>query len=150
VLRGMPQVDAAQDYLGGREVRPPMSDVLAKAAVPCFTGVSMTLNVKTGSPVDVPAVQAAVAAAVNALGFSGGVAASLIAQVVHDAVGPALVSITGTGLTGRVRRPDGTSVYLADPSHLVAPDDPANMVTAQTVAFLLGATDVAITLLPVA
>ena len=150
VLRTMPSVDAIQDYLGGREVRPPMSDVLARAAVPCYTGVSMTLNIRAGTPVSVSDVQAAVAAAVNGLGFAGSVAASFISQVVHDLVGPGLVSITGFGLTGRLRRPDGAIVYLSGTASLDAPNDPGHMVSARTVAFLLDAQDVAVTVLPVA
>lgn len=150
VLRTMPQIAAVQDYLGQRSVRPTMGDVLVRAAVPCFMTVSLTLNVLSGTVVNVAAAQAAVASAVNALGFSGSVPASAISQVLHNLLGASLVSVTSILMNGTLRRLDGTNIVLADPVNLAIVSDPANLVTNHTVAFLLNATDVTITVNSVA
>jgi hypothetical protein len=150
ICRTMPLIGQVQDFLGQRPNRPPMGDVLVRAAVPCYTTVSLTLNVLTGTVVSVPAVAAAIAAAVNATGFVGSVAGSLIFQVVHNLLGAGLVSVSNLSLTGRIRRPDGVSLYLNGTTSLAFVDDPAHMTTAQTVAFLLNLADVSVTVVNVA
>lgn len=149
VLKVMPQIDAINDYLAQRTVRPPMGDVLAKAVIPCFTTVSLTINVPIGVTVNIPNMQASIANAVNTMGFTGELSASLISQTVHNAI-PSTISVTGVTLNGRIRRPDLGTVLLTDPAggitngYIAVTSDPTNMTTSRTVAFLLNAADVTI------
>src|SRR3954463_16085032 len=79
-------LDVAQDYLGTAEARPPGGDALVKGPVPCFLTISFTAQVRQGLQApSVPALQRAVAAFVNGLGFPGRLSASAISQVVHNA-----------------------------------------------------------------
>jgi hypothetical protein len=149
IFRTMPQVAAIQDFLGQRNNRPPMGDILVKAAVPCFMTASMTLNILTGTTVDVAALQNALAVAVNTAGFIGSIAASMLSQVLHNALGAALVSITGISLAGRIRKPDGTNVSISSSTNLSFSNDNSTMTTNRTVIFLLNATDVTLTIVNV-
>jgi hypothetical protein len=150
IFRTMPQVDQFQDFLGGRTVRPTMGDVLVKGAVPCFTSISMTVNVQQGTTVNATTVANAVAQAVNLMGFTGKVSASLISQTLHNLIGTNLVSVMGISMLGRIRRPDGTNVYISDSTSLGFVDDPAHMTTSRTVAFFVNPVDVAVNVVVVA
>jgi hypothetical protein len=95
--------------------------------------------------VNVAAVQNAVAAAVNAINFTGSLPASLVSQTVHNLLGNSVISITAVTLAGRIRRTDGVMVTISDPVNLVCPNDPSHLATARTIAFLLQAADVTVT-----
>lgn len=145
VFRFLQDVGDIQTWLGNRDRRPPLGDVLVKAAIPCFTVVGFSVSVRSGTTVDTAAVRAAVAAAVNNLGFSGQLAASTISQAVYSAIGSGVNSVGGFSLTGRIRRLDGSIASLSDPAVITIPDDPANGVTSRTVVFFLEPTDVLVT-----
>jgi hypothetical protein len=145
LLKAMPEIDVAQDYLGQLNNRPPMSDALVRGVVPCFTTVAFTLTVSKGTTVSVPAVQNAVADAVNAINFTGALPASLVTQAVHNLLGASVISITTITLAGRIRRTDGVMIPISDPVNLACPNDPAHLATGRTVAFLLQAADVTVT-----
>jgi hypothetical protein len=149
VMSLMPQIDTIQAFLGLRTNRPPMGDVLVRGAVPCFTGVSLTLNVISASTLTVAAVQAALASAVNSQGFVGSLAASFINQVLHNLAGTSLVSVSGLSMTGRIRRPDGVNVFVNSSTVLSVPSSPQVMSTANTVLFLLSPSNVAVNLVTV-
>ena len=149
ICRTMPLIGAIQDFLGLRVNRPPMGDVYVKAAVPCFTTISLTLNVQSGTVVPVAAVAAALASAVNGLGFAGTIAGSLISQVAHNTVGAGLVSVSNLLMTGVIRGPDGSTTSISSSVSLTFTNNPAIMTTTQTVAFLLNPANVAITVVNV-
>lgn len=147
VMRVMPLVGEAQDFLNERTQRPPAGDALVKAPVPCFTVVSFTVNydASTATP-STTAIQNAVASAVNNMGFTGTMASSLISQTLHDLL-TNLVSVTSISMSGTIRRPDATNVAVGPSSQqLLVPSDPANLVTGRTVAFFLRPNDVTATL----
>jgi hypothetical protein len=149
VLRIMPLIADLQDFWTDVNRRPPAGDILIKAAVPCFVSVAVTLNVRRGTTVDTAAVQAAVAVAINALSFTGSLPASLLNQTLHNLLGAALLSTAGMTLNGRLLRPDGTTASLTSATVLTVPDEPDNMVTGKTVAFLTEDAAVGITVVPV-
>lgn len=145
VARVMPLIAPMQDFVNGRDVRPPMGDVLVKAPIPCFCTASFTLNVATGNVVDTDKVRNDVATAVNALGFTGQLASSFIDQTLHQTV-HGLVTVSAMSLAGTIRRPDGTSVVLGPSSvSLVVPNSPAFMTTGRTVVFFLKPEDITVT-----
>ena len=148
-LSAMPLVADLQGYLGGRGVRDPGGDVLVRAPVPCFLTVSATVMLRPGSAAPtaatLTAARVAVAAAANSLGFAG----ALYASTLVAALTPYLPAGAGLGpidMRGRIRRPDGGTTYLGDPrrNSLQVPSDPAGLVTARTVVFILDPADVAI------
>lgn len=145
-LRAVPLLADAQDYLGQPQARPPAGDVLVRAPVPCFLKVSFTAAVRRGqTPPAASSLQQAVAAFVNGLGFPGGLTASAVSQVIHNAA-PAVSGLTLMSLQGRIRQPDGTMVNITSGDSLTVPDTPAVGVTAQTVSFFLDPDDVTVTL----
>lgn len=143
VIRRMPSVVGIQDLLRQRSVASPGGDILVKGAVPCFVGVSLTVNMPAGE--ELPAeddVAAVVASYVGSLGFTQKLTASQIAKKIHDAYPTA--SVSDVALTGRIRKPGGVSYALSSTNALVIPDDPTNMVTYRTTAFLLSPTNVSV------
>lgn len=148
-LKTMPLLAAAQDYLGQPQARPPGGDVLVKGPVPCFLTVTFTANVRRGQAAPtMAALQRAVADFVNGLGFPGQLTGSAIAQVVHNAA-PAVSGLTLMDLLGRVRKPDGTMIFMHSGDSLTVPDLPDDGVTARTVSFFLDPNDVGVTLVTV-
>lgn len=145
VIRVMPLLADIQDFLMNREVRPTMSDVLVKAPLPVFTTASFTMNMLAGAPtVDTALVATTVANAINALGFTGELAGSLIGQVLHQTF-PGLLSVTSMVLTGRLRQPDGTETVLGPSTGLTIASDPANMIGEKTTVFFLAPSDITVT-----
>ena len=135
MVRRMPLIGDLQDFWNMRENRPPLGDILVKAAVPCFVSVSMTMNMPSGVTVVAADVQAAVSQAINGLSFTASLAASYISKVVHNLV-PDLLTISGMNISGRIRQPNGTAVYLNSSSAIDIPNDPDNLVTEDTVIFV--------------
>ena len=149
VVRVMPLVGEIQDFLNGRTQRPPMCDVLVRAAVPCFTTVIFTVNYKKNTPApSVADIRTAVSSAVNNMGFVGELPRSLIDQVLHDMLDN-LVSVVNYTISGTIRRPDGVNVFITDTQKLVIPTDPVNTVTGRTTLFFLQPTDVTVILVAV-
>lgn len=149
IVRVMPLVGEIQDFLNGREQRPPMCDVLVRAAVPCFTEVEFTVNYKKNTPApSIPDIQTAVAQAVNTMGFVGELPRSLIDQVLHDLLDN-LVSVVNYTLDGTIRQPDGVNVFITDTQKLIIPNNPVNQVTGRTTLFFLRPGDITVTLVAV-
>lgn len=142
---GQPSVAACQAAALDRATAVAGSDVLVRAAVPCFVSVSLRAHAKDAAAVDPAAVASAVADAVNASGFAGTLYASDLLAAARSALGGAGVS--GVDLFGRVRRPDGTDAYVRSPEALEAPDEPSRCVSPRTVAFYCDPADVAVTVL---
>lgn len=141
----MPQVGDIQARVGSRDVRPYGGDVLVKAPVPCFLTVNFTVLKRTGqADPDVASIREAVARVANTLGFVGALYASQVQDVIHAYLTDGQ-SVSAIDMHGRIRYPDGTTVYLRDSEVVEVPDDPANMVTPRTVQFLCTPEDVGVT-----
>ena len=143
-LLTMPQLADLQDFCGGRTTRPRACDVLVRAAIPCFTTVSFDIHVKTGDETpDTAAIAAAIASAVNQLGFTGQLHASRIADIAHNF----LTSRQATGrieMFGRIRAPSGKLLYTRGTDILTIPDSTSEMVSGNTAIFVLDPQDIAI------
>jgi hypothetical protein len=147
--KGMPLIAEMQDLISAREHRPRGTDVLVRAAVPCFTKISFEIR-KSASEADpdIAAIREAVSMAVAATGFSGQLHASNISNVVHKYLSgkQALGSID---MFGRIRRPDGTTTFVRNNTILQLPAEYEKLVTGRTTAFLTAPEDVSVSIVAV-
>lgn len=145
----MPGIDELQESLVSRSVASPATDVLVKAAVPCITTVDMEIQRRASDPeVRTEIIKEAVAAAVNATGFSGQLSTTTVLSV----VGPYLegaMAVMEVGLLGQILCPDGTIEVLPAASHLHIPTNPIKGMSPRTVAFFLDPDDVRIRIVTV-
>ena len=143
-LVGMPLIGDIQTLINSHDVRCKPADVVVKAPTPCFVQVNFTIYRKAGDvDPDLAAIRTAVAAVVNDTGFIGRLYASQIIKVVQNYLTND-ASVGKMDLFGRIRRPDGATVYLRDSDVLQVSDDPQNMTTANTVAFFAEPADIGI------
>ena len=143
---GMPIIADLQDFLTTRDNRPRGTDILVKAAVPCFTKISFQIRTETNdsfTAAEITAIKQSVVAAVSTVGFSGQLHASIIDSAVHKYLS-GRQAVSKIDMFGRIRRPDGLTVYVRDPAMLTIPNDPARLITGRTTAFLVGADDVSV------
>jgi len=141
---GLPLIAAIQDYLAARDVRSRLADVLARAAVPCFTKISFEIRqAANAADLDPAPIKAAIAAAIRKIGFTGQLHSSVISAAVHPFL-PGNAAVSAIDMFGRIRRPDGTTQYLRDNILLQVPDDPNRQVTGRTTVFLVGEDDISI------
>jgi hypothetical protein len=143
----MPLIAELQDFCNGEDHRPKPCDVVVRAAVPCFTSVSLLVRKDATDPSpDVAAMADAIAAAVNAAGFCGRLHASTLSDIAHNYLVDRQ-AISRVAMNGRIRRADGEMIYISDPTELEIPDDPGLMLSKDTVVFILDPSDVAISVI---
>lgn len=131
----VPLIGDVQAHVSSRDVRPYGGDCLVKAPVPCFTTINLVVYKKTGQDdPDLDAMKSAIAELVNTLGFAGALYGSQVHDVVHSYLRDGQTA-SAVDMHGRIRYPDGSTVYVRDGEVLQIPDDPANMVTPKTVQF---------------
>lgn len=141
---GLPLIDDVQDFISDRDVRPRATDVLVKAAVPCFTKLSFTIRAEsTNAVIDTAAIKLALVEEIKKLGFSGQLHSSYVNGVVHRFLS-GRQAVSAVDMFGRIRRPDGTTQFVRDNTLLEIPDDPTRMVTGRTTVFLVGPDDISI------
>lgn len=136
-ILAMPLIQSLQDFCGGADVRNLASDIAVKAAVPCFLTINFDIRkaVETPDP-DVTAIRSDLATAVNNLGFPGQLHASLVADIAHNYLTDRQ-AIGRVDMHGVIRRPSGDTQLIRATDILTIPDDPGNLVTGNTVAFIL-------------
>jgi hypothetical protein len=166
-VTAMPLVKDLQLALGDRSRR--SCDVLVKAPIPCFVSLSFTVTKRNGeADPPVSRVQNDLARYVNGLGFPGALNASSLSHVVSGNLA-STQSVGVITMTGRLLRPgDITDTDLTSESSetstnsseglptieeklsstivLTVPTEPDYLVSANTVAFILDPSDVAITI----
>jgi hypothetical protein len=148
-VKAMPLVKEVQEFLGERSVRAPAGDVLVKAAIPCFVSLSFTVQQRrTSATVDTDAIKTALAAYVNNESFAGKLYASALSRVV-DLLLPDSTDASAIDMLGRIRRPDGTNVFLRSFELLTVPDDTDQFTSGRTTCFFLEKTDIAISVVNV-
>lgn len=142
VVRAMPKIADAQEFFNRRDVRPPQCDVLVRAPVPCFLGLTFNITKRATAPSpDVDSIRQDLARTVNRLGFPGQLAASQLADVVYDALGEGM-TIGNIDMHGRLRLPDGDFIRLRGHEALTVPQRAALFTSGRTVAFMLDPADV--------
>ena len=130
-----PLIREIQDLVSSRDIRSYAADALIKAPVPCFVQVTLTINKTAGdADPDLDGIRNSIVNVINQTDFCGRLDGSRIINAVHNFLIDNL-SVTDLDLFGRIRRPDGTLQYLRDHDSLVIEDQPAKMVTANTVQF---------------
>lgn len=145
VLRAIPGVDEVQKKCTSRDLRPAAYDVLIKAPVPCWAGVSATVWLAKDSPLpDEAAVRREIAAAVNRINFSDRIPISTVVSAAQKAVQTGLRGVSNIILQGRIRRPDGTIWTQTSQSELIFPDEPQKMVWKNTISVFCRPEDVAV------
>lgn len=145
VVSVMPLVAELQDFLADRGNRPAACDVLAKAPVPCFLELNLTVYKRAGQDdPDLGALRTDLADYVNRRGFAGRLSAGALAAVAHGRILDGQ-TVSAIDMFGRIVRPDGQTVYVRSDETLLIPDQPDKMVTARTTVFLLDPANVGVT-----
>ena len=138
----LPLIAELQTYVSQRDVR--LGDTLIKAPVPCFVQVHCTIYRKADIPdPDLPAIQAAVADAINGTGFIGRLYSSQLTDVICSYL-PNTMRLGAVDMLGRLRYPSEVQAYLRDGIVLQVPELPGQLVTANTVQFLAEPSDIVI------
>jgi len=143
VVQGMPWIKDGQDYVDTTEVRNVANDCLVRAAIPCFVRLAVTAYL----PVDAKDlverdIATAIMAKVNSSGFTGRLAASPLAQVIHEHL-PAGASLSLIDLLGTIRNTDGTQTVLHSTEALEIPTN--GDTSARTAVFIIAENDIVIT-----
>lgn len=143
-VEAMPLVSELQAYLGDRDVGSPLGDVLVRAAVPCYLSLSCTVQRRRGDvTVDTTSIANALAAYVNATGFTGRLYASDLLGIITPLL-PSNTSVGALDMFGRILQPNQAWAYVRSSELLILPDNASNGVTARTTVFFLDPADVAI------
>ena len=146
----MPLLADIQTLVGGRAYRSAAGDILVKAPIPCFLSLSFTIQLKQGQATpDTGEIKTQLARTVNRYGFTGRLPASLLSDVIHNHLED-VAAVSSVDMFGRIRRPDLTYKYIRDTETLIVPDEPENMLSGRTVAFLLDPNDIAVSVATVA
>lgn len=143
-VRVMPLIAELQEFCNRADIRNLSADVLVKAAIPCTLTINLEIQVgaETASP-DLSEIKAAITSAVNNLGFTGQLHASLIHDVVHGYL-QRRQAVGSIDLHGRIRRPSGQIHTIRAKDVLRVPDDPGNLVTGNTTIFILDVSNIGI------
>jgi hypothetical protein len=142
----LPLIAELNDFMTTRDNRPRGTDILIKAAVPCFTKIAFQIRTEandTFTAATIAEIKQAVVDAVSTVGFAGQLHASIIDSAVHKYLS-GRQAVSKIDMLGRIRRPDGSTVYVRDPAVLAIPNDPARLVTGRTTVFLVGVDDVSV------
>ncbi|NDD52790.1 hypothetical protein EBZ39_02750 [bacterium] len=148
-LRAMPLIGEISDYMTSRDNRPRGTDVLVKAAVPCFTQIGFQILVDAGDTISdsvIASIKKEIVEAIGAVGFSGQLHASIIDSAAHKYLTGRQV-ISKIDMFGKILRPDGSYEYVRDANKLIVPNDPERLVTGRTTVFLTGEDDISISVI---
>jgi hypothetical protein len=156
MLRGLPQIDALQTFLGDRDRIDPAGDMLVRSAVPCDVSLTVLLfRPAASSEPDFAALAVQLASRVNGSGeFSGRLAVASLIPILASGIPAGWqvgdVSVSGIILRPEVRRSSTTSstTFLRPGSSLLVPDDPGRGVSPRTVCFFLDPQSVTFTVRP--
>lgn len=139
-----PSIKELQDYMSGRDVRSYGADALIKAPIPCFVQISCVINKSAGDvDPDIDGIKTTIVSLVNNTGFIGRLDGSRVLDAIHGYIQND-VSVTDLDMLGRILKPDGTTAWLHDSSSIVVTDSSAEMVTAKTVQFFTGVSDISV------
>lgn len=141
----MPYVAEVQDFFADRDRRSRTTDVLVRAAIPCFTSVSFQIRKDANDlDPDLNAIKKAVSDKISEIGFTGQLHVSHITATVQQLL-TGKQAVSAVDMFGRIRRPDGEYTYIRDNTLLQIPNNPQSLITGRTTAFLTRPEDVSIT-----
>lgn len=136
-FRVMPLIAELQSFCLQSGLRNLMADTAVKAAIPCFLSINFDIQQSaTSTTPDVDAIKNALADEINALGFPGQIHASFVSDVVHNFLQDRQ-ALGRIEMHGRIRRPNGQNQIIRAIDVLRIPNDPGNLVTGSTTAFIL-------------
>ena len=142
----LPLIDQIQDFMSNRDHRSISADLLVKAPIPVFVQLTLTIyKAYTQANPNIANIQTALASTVNNADFTGTLYASQLQDIVYGYLTSGMRT-GGIEMLGRLRYPDGTTMYVTGDDVLTVPDVPEKMVTASTCQFFLDPTDVAVTI----
>ena len=144
-LRYQKNLPDLQIFLGGKGVRPSSSDILIKAAVPFDVAISITIdNRNKDYTVLTDTIRDNIYNYVSNLGFGASLYESNIIAVIQNTLTNDQ-SIHSIDLRGRIIYPSGRIRFINGKTRLDIPDEPASMVTPNTVCYFLDKADIEIT-----
>ncbi len=142
--RAMPLIGSIQDFVSSRDIRSVASDVVVKAAIPCFTTINFkVLKTANEADPDFAAIKKEIVSAISGIGFGGSLNASVIAAAAHKYL-TGNQSISRIDMFGKILRPDGKVAYVRDFSKIEIPNDPERFVSPKTAVFLTDVDDIVI------
>lgn len=145
-IASMPLIGDLSDFLTDRDVRSRTTDVLTRAAIPCFTKISFQISTELSTPISaetIAAIKKEIVDAIGKIGFSGQLHASIVTNAAHKHL-TGRQAINDLDMFGRIRRPDGSMTYIRSGVLLTIPNEVDKLVTARTTAFLVGEKDIEI------
>jgi hypothetical protein len=143
-LRYLDGIDELQEQMHRRDVTSATSDILVKAAVPCFTAVEIEVQRKPHDPqVNADVIKEAVATAINHTGFTGHLSVTSLLGIISTHLAHGLV-MRDIKLSGKIRYPDGRIETLPSGSLLTIPNEPTRLVSPRTTTFFQDPADVTV------
>ena len=130
----MPDIELCAG-ISADSTRPAGTDLLVKAAVPCFVNVDISIRMPSGVPQpDVLVIQTAVATAIQVLPFG---TTQLTSFVVHKAVASVLSlgEVLSVQFSGGIYAPSGVDIAIIPATVLNVPEDSVNGVGAANTFF---------------
>jgi hypothetical protein len=131
---------AMQAFVDNDNLRNLEGDHLVRGAIPCFVTISANVFHKKERPLDLNAVNTALADFVNAKDFGDTVTISQVSAVLHQFD---IVRVSDLSLRGDIRAADGSSLSISgadiDPNKVRTPD---LLVTPDTVVFMQDTRDI--------
>lgn len=143
-ILAQPLLRELQNFANSGEHTNLMADTLIKGCIPCFLSINFEIvKSATETAPSLEPIRAAVADLVNKMNFPGEIAASQIADVVHDSLSGTM-SVGPIDMHGSIRRIDGTRAVIRDQQVLRLPNSPSTLVTPRTTTFLLFPQDIGV------
>ena len=140
-----PLIADIQDTLSSYELQAHGSDVLIRAAVPCFLQLSFTIEQQNVSlPPNLDEIKNALAREVNRTPFIGRIFASTLHDVAHGFLDGSS-SLGNISMFGRILTPDRGEICLQSTSVIEVPQGEHPQVSEKTVQFYLDPQDISIT-----
>ena len=139
----MPGIKELQDICNDLDLASPTTDILIKAAIPCFVSLYVPVVYNGTATIDTAGITSAAADYVNKLGFAGRLYAADFATVLSD-FPPEGAHFSGMDLVGRVLRPNLSVTHMRSSHVLEIPNEPELLVSSKTVVFILDAVDIVV------
>ena len=151
-LAGLPLIDDMQDYVSTRDVRNPEGDYLVRAPIPMLVSVSVQIDYIRGDPaIDEGAVKAAIAKAINTVGFiPGRLSSSLIVDAVQSLLQGKTTVHEPIDMMAVLRLPSGDVRLYRSSTGIDVPDITDEGVSSRVVSFFTDVTAVALNIVTIA